>query len=129
MIERKTLHVVDAMCEAYDYSKPSAFSRGMAIDLPGGTRRVFVSGTASVGSNGESLYPGNFRLQARRAFDNARAVLRFRRLIERGPAGQRVAKQPCRQRLLTPVRQYRRIARPLAIPPLLQSPRRSGPLF
>ncbi len=36
---------------------------------------VFVSGTASVGAEGESLHIGDFRAQAWRAFENARAVL------------------------------------------------------
>jgi len=75
MCERKTLHVPEAMCEAYDYPLPSAFSRGMEVALPG-ARLIFVSGTASVGPIGESLHPGNFRAQARCAFENARSVLK-----------------------------------------------------
>jgi 2-iminobutanoate/2-iminopropanoate deaminase len=73
-IERHSLHVPDRMCEAYDYLKPAAFSRGMEVRLAG-ARLVFVSGTASVGPAGQSLHPGDFRGQARRAFENARAVL------------------------------------------------------
>jgi len=75
-IRRRALHVPDSMNEACEYEKPSAFSRGMEISLPAGARLVFVSGTASVGAGGESLHPGDFRAQARRAFENARAVLR-----------------------------------------------------
>jgi len=75
MCERRTLHVPEAMCEAYDYPLPSAFSRGMEVALPG-ARLIFVSGTASVGPGGESLHAGNFRKQARCAFENARAVLK-----------------------------------------------------
>jgi enamine deaminase RidA (YjgF/YER057c/UK114 family) len=63
------------MCEAYHYDQPAAFSRGMTVTLPG-ARMVFVSGTASVGADGSSLYPGDFAAQARRAFENARSVLR-----------------------------------------------------
>jgi 2-iminobutanoate/2-iminopropanoate deaminase len=73
-VARETLHVPESMCEAYDYDIPSAFSRGMSVTL-GGARFIFVSGTASVGPRGESLFPGNFSAQARRAFENARAVL------------------------------------------------------
>jgi enamine deaminase RidA (YjgF/YER057c/UK114 family) len=62
------------MCEAYHYDKPAAFSRGMVVPL-GDVRLVFVSGTASVGSNGQTLHPGDFQAQARRAYENARAVL------------------------------------------------------
>ena len=46
----------------------------MEIDL-GPVRLIFVSGTASVGPNGENLYVGDFDAQARCAFENARAVL------------------------------------------------------
>jgi 2-iminobutanoate/2-iminopropanoate deaminase len=73
-IVKEPLHVPESMCEAYDYDAPSAFSRGMTVSI-GGARLVFVSGTASVGPRGESLYPGDFAAQARRAFENARAVL------------------------------------------------------
>ena len=72
---RADLRVPDAMCEAYHYDQPAAFSRGMSVPLPGATL-VFVSGTASVGPDGSSLHAGDFRAQAERAFENARAVLR-----------------------------------------------------
>jgi len=62
------------MCEATDYPRPSAFSRGFAVGL-GGARLVLVSGTASVGPAGETLHAGDFAAQARRAFENVRAVL------------------------------------------------------
>jgi enamine deaminase RidA (YjgF/YER057c/UK114 family) len=70
----RSLHVPAAMCEAYHYPKPSAFSRGMEVDL-GAVTMVFVSGTASVGPDGSTLHRGNFKAQARRAFENARSVL------------------------------------------------------
>ena len=73
-LERSAIHVPEAMNEAYEYLRPSAFSRGMEVRLPG-ARLIFVSGTASVGPKGESLHNGNFRAQAGQAFDNARAVL------------------------------------------------------
>ncbi len=63
------------MNEAYDYARPSAFIRGMEIAVPAGSRLVFVSGTASVGPKGETLHRGDFRAQARRAFENAGRVL------------------------------------------------------
>jgi enamine deaminase RidA (YjgF/YER057c/UK114 family) len=73
-IERRALSAPAAMCEAYHYSRPVTFSRGMEVRLPG-AKLVFVSGTASVGEDGRSLFPGDFRAQARRAFENAAAVL------------------------------------------------------
>lgn len=74
-ITRQPVNVPAAMCEAYDYARPCAFSRALEVALPGATM-IFVSGTASVGSKGENLHVGDFRAQARRAFENARAVLR-----------------------------------------------------
>ena len=73
-VSRRALHAPQAMCEAYHYERPSAFSRGMEVVLPG-ARLVFVSGTASVGPEGESLHLGDFPAQAQRAFENVRAVL------------------------------------------------------
>ena len=72
------IHVPEAMCEAYHYARPSAFSRAMEVVIPG-ARLIFVSGTASVGPNGESLHIGDFGAQARQAFENARAVLQAAR--------------------------------------------------
>jgi len=37
--------------EAYEYGKPSSFSRGMRIDLPCVTM-IFISGTASIDEKG-----------------------------------------------------------------------------
>ena len=71
----RPVRVPEFMCEAYHYPRPSAFSRGTEVRLAG-ARMVFVSGTASVGAEGESLHTGDFRAQAWRAFENARAVLR-----------------------------------------------------
>ncbi|MHC4482459.1 MAG: RidA family protein [Planctomycetota bacterium] len=73
-LDRRPLHVPQAMCEAYHYSKPSAFSRGTEVDL-GVARLIFLSGTASVGPKGETLHAWDFRAQAWQAFENARAVL------------------------------------------------------
>ena len=72
--DARPLQVPQAMCEAYDYPSPSAFSRGMEVDI-GSAKLVFVSGTASVGPNGKSLHLGDFRAQALLAFQNARSVL------------------------------------------------------
>lgn len=73
-LKRRALHAAEAMCEAYDYANPVAFSRGMEVCLPG-ARMIFVSGTASVGADGRSLHKGDLAAQARRAFENAGAVL------------------------------------------------------
>jgi len=73
-LRRRALQAPEAMCEAYHYASPVAFSRGMEVRLPG-ARMVFVSGTASVGPDGRTLHAGDFAAQARRAYQNAAAVL------------------------------------------------------
>jgi 2-iminobutanoate/2-iminopropanoate deaminase len=71
---RQTLHAPQVMCEAYDYPKPSAFSRGVSVDI-GTAHLIFVSGTASVGPKGQTLHTGDFHTQVVQTFENARAVL------------------------------------------------------
>ena len=63
------------MEEAYDYEKPSAFSRGMAVKIKPDTEMVFISGTASIGENGETLHKGSFKNQSKRMFENIAGIL------------------------------------------------------
>ncbi len=60
--------------EAYAYSKPSSFSRGMRIDLNGLTI-LLISGTASIDEQGQSVHIGDFRAQMRRTFANITGLL------------------------------------------------------
>lgn len=73
-MKKQQLLVPHAMCEAYDYKKPAAFSRGMSVDI-GTSTLIFISGTASIGTEGQTLYVGDFKSQAYRAFENVSAVL------------------------------------------------------
>jgi len=73
-IQKKPISAPQALNEAYDYSTPSGFSRGIRLDL-GGITILLISGTASVGPNGESLHVGDFRAQTRRTFSNITALL------------------------------------------------------
>ena len=61
--------------EAYDYQKPSSFSRGMRIDL-GNVVILLISGTASIDENGVSVHIGDFAAQLRRTFDNITGLLK-----------------------------------------------------
>ena len=72
MYKRQNLHVLN---EAYDYARPSSFSRGMRIDLNGLTI-LLISGTASIDESGESVHAGDFRAQMRRTFFNITALLK-----------------------------------------------------
>lgn len=59
--------------EASQYG--SAFTRGLRVELPGGITHLLISGTASVGPHGETLYPGDFRAQLWRTYHNLTALL------------------------------------------------------
>lgn len=59
--------------EASEYG--SAFTRGLRVELPGGITHLLISGTASVGPQGETLYPGDFRGQLWRTYHNLSALL------------------------------------------------------
>jgi enamine deaminase RidA (YjgF/YER057c/UK114 family) len=60
--------------EAYDYEKPSSFSRGLRLDL-GNYRLLIISGTASVDERGETAHVGDFRAQCWRTYRNITTLL------------------------------------------------------
>ena len=73
-IEKKSISAAGALNEAYRYDRPSSFSRGLRLDL-GEIAILLISGTASIGANGESLHIGDFRAQLRRTYSNITALL------------------------------------------------------
>ena len=73
-IEKKAVCAPRALNEAYDYERPSSFSRAMRLDF-GNIAVLLISGTASIGANGESLHIGDFRAQLRRTYENITALL------------------------------------------------------
>jgi 2-iminobutanoate/2-iminopropanoate deaminase len=73
-IEKKAVCAPRALNEAYDYDRPSSFSRALRLEF-GNVVVLLISGTASIGANGESLHVGDFRAQLRRTFDNITALL------------------------------------------------------
>jgi 2-iminobutanoate/2-iminopropanoate deaminase len=73
-IEKRAITNLGVLNEAYDYAKPSSFSRGMRLDI-GNTVVLLISGTASIDENGVSLFVGDFRKQMRRTLDNITALL------------------------------------------------------
>lgn len=65
----------DVLNEASRYSpRPSSFSRGLRVDLPGATM-LFLSGTASVDEHGASVHAGDFVAQCFRTYRNLTALL------------------------------------------------------
>jgi enamine deaminase RidA (YjgF/YER057c/UK114 family) len=73
-LRKKAMSAPQVLNEAYHYARPSSFSRGMRVDLNGLTV-LFISGTASVDENGESVHIGDFRAQTRRMLFNVTTLL------------------------------------------------------
>jgi 2-iminobutanoate/2-iminopropanoate deaminase len=73
-VKKRAMTNLKTLNEAYDYAKPSSFSRGMRIDLNGLTV-LLISGTASIDENGVSVHIGDFRAQMRRTYDNITKLL------------------------------------------------------
>ena len=73
-IEKKAISAPDILNEAFQYAKPSSFSRGLKIEL-GGIVILLISGTASVDENGLSVNIGDLRAQCRRTFLNITRLL------------------------------------------------------
>src|SRR5689334_2303189 len=73
-IQKRAITNLRVLNEAYDYSKPSSFSRGMRIDLNGLTI-LLISGTASIDESGRSVHIGDFRAQLRRTYRNITGLL------------------------------------------------------
>jgi len=73
-VEKRTITNLNVLNEAYDYAKPSSFSRGMRIDL-NGLVILLISGTASIDENGATVHKGDFRAQTRRTFKNITGLL------------------------------------------------------
>jgi 2-iminobutanoate/2-iminopropanoate deaminase len=72
-VKKAAIKAPEVLNEACDYG--SAFTRGLRVDLPGGITHLLISGTASVGPQGETLYPGDFRAQLWRTYHNLSALL------------------------------------------------------
>lgn len=74
VVSKKAICAPKVLNEACEYG--SAFVRGLRVDLPGGVTQLLISGTASVGPNGETLYPGDFRAQLWRTYHNLTELLK-----------------------------------------------------
>ena len=74
-MKKRPMKVPHMLNEAYDYDKPVPFSRGTRVDIKGITM-LFISGTASVNENGESIHEGDIVAQARRMFVNVTELLK-----------------------------------------------------
>ena len=73
-VRKRAITNLAALNEAWDYERPSSFSRGMRLDL-NGLVILLISGTASIDERGVSVHVGDFRKQLCRTFQNITALL------------------------------------------------------
>ncbi len=73
-IIKKAIHAPEVLNEAYNYKRPSSFSRGLRLDI-GGYTVLLISGTASVSEDGKPVHIGDFRAQTWRTYRNITNLL------------------------------------------------------
>lgn len=73
-IEKHVVHAPQIINEAYDYQKPSSFSRALRLDF-GGYKVMLISGTASVNEEGKPEHIGDFNAQLWRTYRNITTLL------------------------------------------------------
>jgi len=73
-IEKHVVHAPQVLNEAYDYQKPSSFSRALRLDFAG-YKVLLVSGTASVNEEGKPEHIGDFNAQLWRTYRNITNLL------------------------------------------------------
>jgi enamine deaminase RidA (YjgF/YER057c/UK114 family) len=74
IVPKKPVHIPHILNEAYDYTRPSSFSRALSLKF-GDYKILLISGTASVDENGQSIHIGDFRAQCWRTFRNITELL------------------------------------------------------
>jgi 2-iminobutanoate/2-iminopropanoate deaminase len=73
-ILKHVVHAPQVLNEAYNYQRPSSFSRALRLDL-GGYRILLISGTASVNEEGKTEHIGDFKAQLWRTYRNITTLL------------------------------------------------------
>lgn len=73
-LEKKRISAPEVLNEAFNYERPSSFSRGLRLEF-GPFSVLLISGTASIGPDGETLHAGDIRAQTRRTFLNIATLL------------------------------------------------------
>jgi 2-iminobutanoate/2-iminopropanoate deaminase len=73
-VEKHVVHAPQVINEAYNYQKPSSFSRALRLDL-GDYKVLLVSGTASVNEEGKAEHIGDFKAQLWRTYLNITNLL------------------------------------------------------
>ena len=73
-IEKQKVTNLGVLNEAYEYAKPSSFSRALKLEF-GNVVVLLISGTASIDDQGCTVHVGDFRLQQRRTYENITGLL------------------------------------------------------
>jgi enamine deaminase RidA (YjgF/YER057c/UK114 family) len=73
-IKKHAIQAPQVLNEAYDYAKPSSFSRGLRVEL-GTASLLFISGTASIDEAGQTVHVGDFGAQCWRTYRNITTLL------------------------------------------------------
>ena len=73
-IPKRAVSAPEVLNEAYDYARPSSFSRALRLDIKGVTI-LLISGTASVDEYGRTIHVGDFGAQTRRTYLNITKLL------------------------------------------------------
>lgn len=72
---KRAISAPEVLNEAYDYARPSSFSRGMRLDIKGITF-LLISGTASIDEHGKTVHEGDFAAQTLRTYHNITTLLK-----------------------------------------------------
>jgi enamine deaminase RidA (YjgF/YER057c/UK114 family) len=73
-IEKKKVTNLGVLNEAYEYARPSSFSRALKLEF-GNIVVLLISGTASIDEQGHTVHVGDFRAQQRRTYQNITGLL------------------------------------------------------
>jgi enamine deaminase RidA (YjgF/YER057c/UK114 family) len=73
-VAKRAISAPDVLNEAHAYARPSSFSRGMRLELPGASL-LFLSGTASIDEHGATVHEGDFAAQCLRTYRNLTRLL------------------------------------------------------
>lgn len=73
-VAKHVVHAPQVLNEAYNYQKPSSFSRALRLDL-GDYKVLLISGTASVNEEGKPEHIGDFKAQLWRTYRNITTLL------------------------------------------------------
>lgn len=73
-IEKFAVHAPQVINEAYNYQRPSSFSRALKLEF-GDYKILLISGTASVNEEGKAEHIGNFKAQLWRTYVNITNLL------------------------------------------------------